>query len=612
MKPHWLIKLSVISLIILTPLSAIAQALADRVPDDAIVYVGWRGANSPGAGYDASHFKAFIDASQIPQLIDETLPRLLDKMVEKDPGVAEFRAVIGKLGPVLWKYPAALYIGPVDGLNAGSIPIPRAALIVQAGNDADSVKKEIAQLIERIPPEAAGVPLSVDQAGGVVAVMIGNASLDLGGKGKSSLATHKPFLDAMSQVGKDPVIAMYIDAEAIQDTVTRAIALYGGQQGQHVWATILGDLGLSGLKKVAVTMGFENQNWCAQSFVAAPAPRHGLLELFDAPPISDATLKLVPQSATMMLANHLDLAKLLDTVRGVAAKFAPGGAATVDSYLALAGVGIGLNIENDLLKPIGPEWALYAAPTVGGTGPLGLVLVNHARDGAKLEASLTVLERLANRAINAGISHGEPRPQFLSAKIGEMNVHYLDTPVVSPAWGVKDGNLYIALFPQTVAAAAAPREKSILDNDHFVSLRKTLGPGGASPTAISFFDLPRTTPDGYPYVLATTRLLGFADMFGFQTPPAVLPSLDKLMPMMEPAGQVAWSDDAGIHSKGIVPFPGAELFAGPEIILIEGNGFITSIGMPMLQKARARATEVHTLPPAPAQAVPPAPAPPQP
>jgi hypothetical protein len=582
---------TLLTVTLFVPVQLLAQALADRIPDDAMLYVGWRGADNPGDAYNNSRLKAFLDASQIPQLVDQTLPKLLDKMAEKDRSAAEFRAVLGKIGPAFWRYPSALYVGTVDGLNAGSVPVPRGAILVQAGDDADRLKHEFQSLLDRVPPDAASPPVSIDSGSGIVAVMLGNATLDLSGKGQATLAHHKPFLDAMAQVGHDPVAAIYIDAEAVQETIGRAVALYGQQEGHHIWSTLQGDLGLSGLKRVAMTMGFDQRDWCAQTFIDAPAPRRGLLQWLESPPMSDATLKLVPQSATMMLAGHLDAAKWLDLARTVAGKFAPGGAGQVDSVLALGGVALGLNIENDLIRPLGDEWVLYASPTIGGNGPLGLVLINHPRDAAKLDASLRTLGRLANRAIDSGTPRSQPRANFVDADIAGLNVHYLDTPLVSPAWAMKDGNLYIAMFPQTAAAAAsAPHDKSILDNENFVALRRALSPGAEKASEMSFFDLPRAAPEGYPYVLAVTRLLGFADMSGLPTPPAVLPPLDKLMPILSPAGDATWADDAGIHNKTLIPFPGAELLAGPEVLLMEGNGFI----LPTLAKLKAAAAAHNT------------------
>src|SRR5262249_48758304 len=113
--------------------------------------------------------------------------------------------------------------------------------------------------------------------------------------------------------------------------------------------------------------------------------------------------------------------------------------------------------------------------------------------------------------------------------------------------------------------------------------------GAAS--ALSFYDLPRSAPIGYPYALAASRLLGFADMFGIQTPAAVLPTLDQIMPLMSPSGSASWTDATGAHERSVSPFPGATLLAGPEAILLEGEAFAASVIIPATAKARAQATE---------------------
>ena len=43
---------------------ASAQPLADRVPADALVYIGWAGSQNLGPAYDASHLKAVAASSE--------------------------------------------------------------------------------------------------------------------------------------------------------------------------------------------------------------------------------------------------------------------------------------------------------------------------------------------------------------------------------------------------------------------------------------------------------------------------------------------------------------------------------------------------------------------
>ena len=54
-----------------------AQALADQVRGDAIGYVGWAGADALGPRYDKSHLKAVLEASSMPQFLDDFVPRLI-------------------------------------------------------------------------------------------------------------------------------------------------------------------------------------------------------------------------------------------------------------------------------------------------------------------------------------------------------------------------------------------------------------------------------------------------------------------------------------------------------------------------------------------------------
>jgi hypothetical protein len=570
---------------------ALAQPLADRIPDDALIYIAWRGADDPGSSYAQSRLKAFLDASAIPQLFSDTLPRALDKAAEKDRGAAIFREVIGKLGPSFWRSPTAFYVGPVDGIGTPQ-PFPRLALLCQAGAGAPQLKRDINSYLDQVMAGGPQLPVVAVEEAGIVAVTFGNVTLDLSGKSNTSLVNRKEFTDAMAQVGRDPMFALYADVESAITLVDRAASLTG--PGAQKWTAIRDTLGLGGLKRIAWTAGFDGRDFATQGLVLAPAPRTGLLQLLDSGPISDDSLRAVPLSATTLVAGKFDLAKLLDIARDLGPRLGIVTRDQIDSGLAIANVTLGTNLEQDLIRSLGDDWIMYDAPTVGGVGPLGLVLVNHARDAARLESALSALELTANRMINMSTSSGQPRANFVRGVVNGVNVHYINTPVVTPSWAVKDGNLYIALYPQTAASAAvaaAAGGKSILDNPEFQAMRKRLTGGSGAASEITFYDLPRSAPVGYPYALAASRLLGFADMFGVQTPAAVLPTLDQIMPLMSPSGSASWTDATGAHERSVSPFPCATLLAGPEAIFLEGEALAASVIMPTYAARQDRARQ---------------------
>src|SRR5689334_659316 len=75
-----------------------AQTLADRVPDDAIIYVGWRGTTDPGQAYQGSHLQTFVQASQFQATIQQVLPQLLQRFAAKD---AESAAAARQVLPIV-------------------------------------------------------------------------------------------------------------------------------------------------------------------------------------------------------------------------------------------------------------------------------------------------------------------------------------------------------------------------------------------------------------------------------------------------------------------------------------------------------------------------------
>src|SRR5690348_4322261 len=86
---------------------AAAQPLADRVPGDALIYVGWAGSESMGPGYQGSHLQAVLDASKMSELVNQALPRIVQRIAASDPGAAgPMRMMSGVMAP-MWRHASA-------------------------------------------------------------------------------------------------------------------------------------------------------------------------------------------------------------------------------------------------------------------------------------------------------------------------------------------------------------------------------------------------------------------------------------------------------------------------------------------------------------------------
>src|SRR2546421_8787585 len=114
--------------LVASPALSFGQALADRVPSDAIIYVGWRGADSLVPGDPNSNLKAVLDQSQIRQFIDDFLPKLLDRLGRENPQAGEAVGVFKAIGGPMWRHPSAFFFAGVD-LSNPNVPVPHFGLI---------------------------------------------------------------------------------------------------------------------------------------------------------------------------------------------------------------------------------------------------------------------------------------------------------------------------------------------------------------------------------------------------------------------------------------------------------------------------------------------------
>lgn len=588
-----------LAVLLIAPLIAAAQPLADRIPKDAIIYVGWRGADQMGAGYDASHLKAVLDASGAAQLFNDFIPKLAQRAAQEDPQAGMAFGVLQAVGGPMWKHPSALYVGPID---LAQPPMPHAALLCDAGPDAAALLKQVTQILGMVPPGP--VPVVAKEYKGVVAIIVGTidpgfeAMLQAGDKQEPaarSLRNSLAFKDAMKQVNPDPVVAAYLDVEAVIRLVDFVVSVQDDLKPKTEWPKLRDGLGLGGLKRIIWTSGFDGKDWSDQCFIHAPSPRSGLLAMMDTTPITDDCLKAVPKTATLVSAGKLGLGKIYTALHDGIKQLNPDGAAQLDAGIDQINQGLGVNIEKDVLGSFGDEWVLYSDPNIGGAGAGGFVVVNRMANAANAEKSFTAVETMINSLVRQNMPDKKVNVSIQQTKVGDLTIHYLDIPLITPSWAIRDGNLYIAAYPQMVEAAAmyvAGKGPSILENPDFIAMRDRLG--NQKATGIQFMDLPKTAPAGYAAWVAISRLAAVGDIAGVQSPAMLLPPLYKLMPHLAPAGSVTWVDDAGWHAKAISPFPGSTALANDPLAgtTIAGPAAMISILLPSLNRARETANRV--------------------
>lgn len=568
-----------------------AQTLADRVPDDAIVYVGWAGAGNMGPGFEGSHLQAVLKASDWNDFFDRFLPMAMKKIGQSDRDAADATQFFGAIAKPMWSHPSAFYFGGVDFPADGGPPMPRLAIYCDAGADAPALERAAKDLIAKAPRQPDHPPVTVSNVEGLVTIVLGRLPAEA-----KSLAASESFKASLANVHKAPVMTFYVDNDRLMSTVDAAIASNPESREAEQWPTIRDALGLNGMKRAIATGGFDGKEWGNAAFVEAPAPRLGLMQLLEAKPLSPDIVKSIPATATSGGAGRFDFSKLLASVQDGGSKIDPAFEENYGAVMGMLGGMVGVEVR-DLLEPLGDEWSWYIDPTVGGNSTLGMTIVNKLDDPAKAMDLLTKAEQGINRTLARQLKQQKMTVQFKTITRGDLNVHYLALPILTPAWAIDGDKWYFGFNPQTVISAVAdakkPGRKTILDNPAYATMRAKLGDQAAG--AIKFVDVPRLAPDNYATWVAVTRLAGFGDLFGVDSPAVLLPPLFELSQHLTPAGAMAWSDDKGFYVRTTEAFPGSEVLGtDPTSSVFPQQVLVASILFPSLNRARETANRVKS------------------
>lgn len=571
-----------------------AQTLSDRVPADAMVYVGWRGTLDLGPNYAGSHAAAIAKQSSVTRVIDESLPELVKYVATREPDAAKVAETVRLMLTSAIRHPMAAYVSPGDEQSRG---MPRVGIVVRPGKDAPKLLQELQQLAQQAPRSVRLKAFAVDD---VVAVVFGYdddqmALAGAGGGRPDALANDAAFKAAIARVDAEAVVTLYLNPRAVVDNIKSTMPQRDleSPEGQKV-QMLLRELGLDAVGSVAWTGTFNNQNWRQRLFVDAKEKR-GLLSLLEAKPFNTDLMSRVPASATSVSAARFDPHKLFQEARRASKATDPAWGNAVAQGIGAMTLAIGANFEDDILAPLGDEWIVYNSPEVAGGDLFGTVIVN------KLDKPLDAKTGLASLSIflsNTGRTFTRNQDFKLSGqmiRVEDMNVYYCATPLIAPAWTVKDGYLYVGFYPQSVVAAAKYKGPGIAENAKFAEAMTRLEQ--TNVVLMSFDDVKAKLPDGYGTLRLLSRgLLGASDMYAVKTPEMLLPPLPTLLAEAGPAGSVVWMDESGIHMQSVESFPGSTVLANASLTNATPMyaGLTTSILLPSLNRARETANRVKS------------------
>lgn len=536
-----------------------AQVLADKVPDDALAYAGWSGADALGTAYDGSHLKAFLNALNLPSFLTDCFNQALaaqtdGQQVQKAKFAQELLTAMGRS-------PTALYVGPLDVAANPAQPVPRIALYSRVGAaQAQSLAGPLNTALQanRQPGQPA---FGAVAAGDFLLLYVGDANIQdrlTAAAPAHALADAGTFKQAMARVAPDAgnaAASIYLDGQAAAENLAGAVQAGPNAQARQMYPALADGLGLNSLQQFAWAGSFDGADWQAKTFLGMRDRRPGLLALFDNGPLSQDSLKLIPRSAASAGAFRFDGMRLLDDVTSTAAKLNDQAPKQIETALTTIYVWSGIDLKRELLPAFGDEFIFYGAPEGAGNSLRGFTIANRLRDAKKGESAVSAIENFSNLLI----AQRDPKTklqfqtQTLPAPWDKVTAHVMPLENVSPCWAISNGVFVFSLsLPglQSALDMTAGTKPSILDNPQFLALRKKLGHEDFA--AFSYADLANSAPETYE--LANHGLIT-ALARNPSLPAYVLPPLDRITPALGPSLKVNWTDAQGYHASETSPFP---------------------------------------------------------
>ena len=583
--------------------------LAKYLPSDAILYLGWAGADTIDQDYQGTHAQQLLAETKFQDLFARYVPELAAAIVAENRDAQDARPVLqalGEIGPIVWRKPSAFAFGGVDWQNEllDGEPAPKLAFVCDAGDKAPMLRAALVRLFTDIGrPE---IVTLIDEQDGRVYLTLAYSHMDLAaldGQAGGSLADAAPFADAAGDVvkGFDKGVALvgYLDVPRLLTVVGESIEREGGDVEEFRRAVTT--LGFDGVSNAITASGFAGEDFASAAFLGVDADRRGLTRLLPEPgaALDDRALAAIPADSTLVAAGQLRLDQIVDVLRQLVAEFDPEAAAEFEQGVGLAGMFAGADLERDVLGQFGDTWAAFVSPQVGETLLAG-VAVNSPKDADALRRALTGVSLNVVSVANSNLRDNPDVPVTIPGRTADLadgtTAYFLNAPLIAPAWAVGEENLTLAFYPQNITAAAKVAGDGFKGSDAYQAAVELCD--GNAPAYLTYADLPAMAPRSYPNLLALTQLgVGAGDLFAEYlrvAPPAVvLPGLPTLAENLTPAVSAGWVDDKGLHFRGREPFPLSGL------LVDDGGGgglfqllpFLMGVGQAALEEAREDATK---------------------
>ncbi|MHB1422470.1 MAG: hypothetical protein ACYC3I_04600 [Gemmataceae bacterium] len=279
------------------------------------------------------------------------------------------------------------------------------------------------------------VALSTDKPAALVKKMAARANQAL---------TSKPLFQRITSFKKFETYARaFVDVSAL--------AKMGAKRGDEM-AKLLDDLGVMGLRSVALYSGYDGRAERGLIEWDMPGTRKGLLKLLSGKPFKLGDVPSLPSDVVSWSTTNFDAAALYDAAYKAAEQivglFSPDDLPRVKEIAKQVNDLLGIDLRKDLLGALGDRFATYTSPADGPLS-LGQTVLFKVKYADKLESTLEQL--IKNLGTASGKQVRIKKRDYRGVGIREVHVDQQGFLFV-PTYAIHKNWLVIGIYPQAVQA----------------------------------------------------------------------------------------------------------------------------------------------------------------
>ncbi|MCE5277538.1 MAG: DUF3352 domain-containing protein [Planctomycetaceae bacterium] len=600
-----------VTLVLMSAIPAAAQApanaqapLADRLPEQSLIYFGWAGATD---AFNAAAAGQMLQEPALAELFKSLQATTMAHLPNDDQG--KEIAAMWEAARLAWRHRAALSLVDLTVPKTG--PRPMIAFLVDLGSDKAAFAAQFE--IMRKPGttkdvQEGGLTYKQSTDGAVCFGYVGDTFFFTVGEGmvarllavkaQTSLAASKKFQAAFQQVqGPDILTVTYADIPAAVkafEAVAKSPAPTDAPQEAAAPTTqpspakaVIAALGLDKAQALVSCTRVLKPGLFSKTRLISPGPHRGLLGAVVGSPLPASALTDVPADADIAVAANISLLELWREALKVLQHLPDSPPSPQAANAAIQEV-LGLSIEDDVLAPLQGPWTLASAPSLGGFLTGTAVWVD-AKDPQKLQASI---DSLCQRFLPLPDPQQRRRRQPLLQSLpgGAGAISYIafagESVPVAPAWTIQNNRLHLALFPQVLTAATVKPAAGLATTARFMHYRKLVSPNASM---IAYTDSPRLLQQVYPLLLASWSAAANASR---EIPLALradmLPTLLAVRKYVSPEISALSSDDGGVTFERYSTLPAGDAFVGLAPVAV-------AVAVPVVGSALGEARKTATL-----------------